>query len=688
MKFQEVLVIFCLPFVVVAIDIDCEFGFNKIKSIYSCYARNLFVSNRFDREILNINGKHSRGFTNSQVEELVVESQNVEFLPLGISVHFPSLKVLQVKSSHLKSVDTEDFRNLKELSMLIFDDNEIEVLLPKTFDNNLKLSSISIKSNKLQNVAKNVFSPLKQLTSLDLSRNLCIDANADSKIEVSNLQKQAGKNCKLPEIFEMLLRKETGLARSSEISSPCCPCVPKIVKNGTCDYFQKQKEYVCNAVIKIDNALIDSVKFNGHHEFKQTDKDVTDFVAVNQAIPRIPKNIFKQFPNLTSVSIQNSRLSELTPKTFSKLPKLEELRLPGNDLPRLGKLLFASNPALKALDFNKNKIDYVSPCAFKHCKKLKFLSLANNLLVTLPAKFVHANLQLEIVLFNDNRLINIPQETFEPIKKIKLLDLSGNVCINEVVRPIRKNFLGNLLAGIVENANSILDPFVPAYDKQIFISASINHLGNIIMKKADKSVRVLSKETGRHGNFETTIVDGAANKIVITTDHNGVFISSSIVAVGISHVRARQLDRLTIDLEVQSNFEGVKVKTIYLGNFIKGFVNANGQIIVGAIDVNGKLQPVVENAENAGNSGDLLNTVDEILKTAVGLLEATIDEHGNIEISLINVKVGNGIIQAPHDYEQFNLEVAIDSEGKLTGIVSTYFPSLKEMLEYQCSKVL
>lgn len=242
------------------------------------------------------------------------------------------------------------------------------------------------------------------------------------------------------------------------------------------------------------------------------------------------------------------------------------------------------------------------------------------------------------------------------------------------------------------------------------------------------------------------VFDGAGNILTITVNSEKVILNSSVVSVGRVDGEGRQLGGILGNIEgtlhgtvagktvilmffwalkiqfysadglveavgdvvpdvvaadgniLPSVFGGsimVKAKSIYLGNKIKGFVNGNGQIVIGAVDDNGKVLRVVEDIVGSlGNSvGNILGAenllaegaVENVLKLAKGLLTATIDEHGSIFINIFNVKV-SGVAAIPVKLFGKNFDASIDASGRFLGMLSNEFPDIKSLLS-KCAKV-
>ncbi|XP_025107037.1 toll-like receptor 2 [Pomacea canaliculata] len=84
--------------------------------------------------------------------------------------------------------------------------------------------------------------------------------------------------------------------------------------------------------------------------------------------------LFGRITNLEYLFLGNSFITQVTPKTFASLKKLQKLYLYGNDLRALPDGVFDENN-LKVLDLGRNKLSQLSPLTFSESTKRKLTSL-------------------------------------------------------------------------------------------------------------------------------------------------------------------------------------------------------------------------------------------------------------------------------------------------------------------------
>jgi hypothetical protein len=140
-----------------------------------------------------------------------------------------------------------------------------------------------------------------------------------------------------------------------------------------------------------------------NHSFSGTPGEKSTVTALNifksSKIDFLPKEIFKEFPNLNGLIFENSRnftvikndlftedfvviqylnlhhnkIQAIEDKAFQHLTKLKWIRLFNNQIKSLPFQIFKDNPELIYVDLRVNKINSITPDFFKNLEKLKFV---------------------------------------------------------------------------------------------------------------------------------------------------------------------------------------------------------------------------------------------------------------------------------------------------------------------------
>jgi BTB/POZ domain len=122
-----------------------------------------------------------------------------------------------------------------------------------------------------------------------------------------------------------------------------------------------KKRYTC----RIDKATItepgtEISSFVGQHISNRTNKDVTGIYANNATIEYFPRKLYKLFPNLKALQINNCALKEISYEDLIGLEKLEDLCLDQNQLCSLPSDLFEGMENLREINLSDNKLEFMS----------------------------------------------------------------------------------------------------------------------------------------------------------------------------------------------------------------------------------------------------------------------------------------------------------------------------------------
>lgn len=142
---------------------------------------------------------------------------------------------------------------------------------------------------------------------------------------------------------------------------------------------------------------------------------IEDLRAVNQNIFYLPTNLNRLFPNLKSLSVIESKVTEIGSEPLKQLTKLTNLILSHNSISNLHKDSLKNLPVLETLDLSFNSLDYIQTSTFDNLQKLTTLKLNNNRLQLLSAETFEKLTKLEFLFLQNNKLQKISPSTFEKL---------------------------------------------------------------------------------------------------------------------------------------------------------------------------------------------------------------------------------------------------------------------------------
>ena len=234
-------------------------------------------------------------------------------------------------------------------------------------------------------------------------------------------------------------------------------CITLVVRANEmeCTFFQNgdPPQYTC-LVIDSKISKNDLVTISGEHIEGKNDSDVDFLTFRDSSVEKFPNGCFKKFPNIDSVAVFKSLLSEvvqenfkgatklevffarsnnivrLQEETFIEALNLEELNLGGNKLMFIHENAFKKLTELETLLLDQNWLKFLNSATFEDLVSLKKIHLDKNMIVSIPEGLFRNNLMLETILLEQNHIHTIFSDSFKNLKRLTSLDLTYNGCIN------------------------------------------------------------------------------------------------------------------------------------------------------------------------------------------------------------------------------------------------------------------
>lgn len=126
---------------------------------------------------IGINATNS--FSNTNVYCLMMDYNNMKYLPGSYTRLFYTIGYLIVRNAHVKYITNADFSGLKNLRHVDFKNNEIEHLPGNLFQGVSKtITTVLLMNNKIINVGPNFIANMPKLVYLHLIGNPCISFNS------------------------------------------------------------------------------------------------------------------------------------------------------------------------------------------------------------------------------------------------------------------------------------------------------------------------------------------------------------------------------------------------------------------------------------------------------------------------------------------------------------------------------
>lgn len=184
-----------------ALTIDCDYT-DKIQNVqqtlYQCTVTNAFTITKPDTIIESANGTHTNGRNDSMVEFIFINKISIiNYFPSGLIEVFPDLLKIEITAVELMEIHQKDLKPFVKLEFLILDINELKSLEKDLFLFNTKLKQFSAKSNQISYIDPYIFDHLNQLSSLDLTGNVCSLSNSVNSTETSKIIENLKRKCSM-----------------------------------------------------------------------------------------------------------------------------------------------------------------------------------------------------------------------------------------------------------------------------------------------------------------------------------------------------------------------------------------------------------------------------------------------------------------------------------------------------------
>lgn len=167
-------------------------------------------------------------------------------------------------------------------------------------------------------------------------------------------------------------------------------------------------QYKCLAVVdNIDDGSWEIDFVYGNHEVNKTSDSVTFFEVQDENLQYIPSNLAFFFPNLTGITIVNSKLQRLVSDDLRPFFNLNLLRVSKNPITELFADSFRYNSKLLVIDMSSNKIRGVGKNLLLTLSKLVSVYFTKNECVDEYAEDPLRILRLNVKLSKICPIINI-----------------------------------------------------------------------------------------------------------------------------------------------------------------------------------------------------------------------------------------------------------------------------------------
>nr|QWW30862.1 TLR23 [Siniperca chuatsi] len=356
--------------------------------------------------------------TCSQLTELDLSVTHMTELSRGSIRLMKRLRSLTLDTNSLTKVP-DDIRSLSSLEILNLSDNLISDLGCEDFINTTRLTELHLNINHIAKLDRCVFENLNDLKVLDMSDNLLWTFGDTFKIGLQKLE-FLDLNKNFVSVLETGYFQGLGSLKYLDVRSDHIGRVKSKAFDGLDnirtlsvslplefennfrglqklenltiyfnidDSFKSPHPNYYEAFFHLKSLKVFTIICKGDHygfpfdvpmQMLQAMKHLEDFTAENIYIAVPDPGTFQFNPQLRSLVIGQTDLSDLGPELFQPIPNLQALDLSNSKLKSLDFLARANLSALRCLKLSDNEITVINETVFKSLPALTYLDLNNN----------------------------------------------------------------------------------------------------------------------------------------------------------------------------------------------------------------------------------------------------------------------------------------------------------------------
>lgn len=390
----------------------------------------------------------------NEIGNLMIIHQQTFFLPINLHQNFPQLTVLNVINSGLYKITASNFEGFKNLTTLNLNHNKLMKISSNTFKDLQNLQTLNLSFNKILIIEIDAFKGLGKLNELQMNNNDLETIRSNDFKDAKNLEHIHLQNNKLKFIVASFLSQFAQLS-SSDLSDNVCinmsfPSETKeeihreIMEN--CSAPIEMKCYVKNDKVYLDELITIEGFICKAHDLKiqhprtkitKVDGDqnininnITIFVAVEQEMTFMPNGLAKFLPNLENILIERSKLSAIIKGDVNGLIKLQWMSLRHNNISSIEKEAFDDCMQIGYLNLAYNNIASLPPKIFVNLVNLETLILSHNKITALSSDILQVKSSIKVFQADNNQIELIEIKIMKALSKSNLVDFSVNECID------------------------------------------------------------------------------------------------------------------------------------------------------------------------------------------------------------------------------------------------------------------
>ena len=365
------------------------------------------------------------------LRSLNVSNNNISMLLDKSFVNYTQLETLDASYNFIYVIENETFGNLLLLKELRLHRNNISVLPISLLEKNVHLSFLILHHNKLKGIPRIFGNNLKTNQFAEDGENACgcknmslFDLSFNKVRSVEEGDFVALRNCSFDR-FNLNYNDIKSLPRAVFTD---LPAVNLLINNIPLAEFHAESFLGNKAIVKATitrSGIRSIVPMNISEIPRNLFPCIIELYLQYNELITIPKYALDGFEKLQELDIGSNHLYNLHNESFCGLKSLVHLGLAVNQIKSLPRGSFACAEKLESIDLSRNDISVLDPQWFDGSHSLSTLTFyQNNIREIKTISWNATNLQTLILIDNNIRFVN--NTTFVGLNNLKNVDFSIN----------------------------------------------------------------------------------------------------------------------------------------------------------------------------------------------------------------------------------------------------------------------
>ncbi|XP_075227523.1 toll-like receptor 6 [Lycorma delicatula] len=362
---------------------------------------------------------------NCKLRSINSEMDNTNFSAIP-SEHTTSLKIeCNNDEKYKSSLDDRSFAHLTRLRELVLDSCKLGKWPSGTLTGLRELRNLTVRTRNTDwpamslEISSESFAPVRHLERLDLSTNNIWSFPENIFCPMTNLVTLNISFNRLQDVSDLGFREKT-------------PPPQPLISTQEDSIDQEQPEKPLNVPCTMDIQVLDTswnhfvlIPGNGFSALRR----LRELYIHDNEISMISDRALSGLKNLLILDLSNNKIVALPSEFFRECADVvKEIYLQNNSISVLSPGLFANLNQLLALDLSRNQLTsaWINSGTFSGLIRLVLLNLSNNRISKLDPTLFHDLYTLQILNLEHNSLETIPPDTFTPMNNLHTLVLSYN----------------------------------------------------------------------------------------------------------------------------------------------------------------------------------------------------------------------------------------------------------------------